>query len=123
MATTIRIRDEDLGRFNRFIGELQSTGDRNVTQADGFRSLLNQLAAYSEMLERINELLDCHPTFSVGDDWELALYAALGSFRDIAWDVGREEFEAWVEEMGDTKLASQVKDRMEGFDWDEVEGE
>lgn len=119
MATTIRVEKEDLARFNKFTGELQARRGENISQAKGFEALLNRAEAYDEIVSRITELMEYPLTTDYSDDFTMGLYAALGCFEDIATDVRREQFERWVEEMGTSFLAKQIRERLAKFEWED----
>lgn len=122
MSTTIRVNEDDLKRFNSFMGRVQSQKGENVSQARGFEALLNRLETFEENDKMLGLLIDsAHPRQNDGTwedgfnaGWEVAIFLAAGCGQDIEDVGGQESFEFWLGYI-DEPLKTWLRDRFSDY--------
>lgn len=130
MATTIRINNNDLLKFNSFIGEMQMRSGTTITQAQAFQSLLNQYQHYAEYHKMTRLLLDyTYPkqggtTYDSGFNagWEAALFMAMGCVEDAVNEIG-DDFSEWLESVDSKELKQWIAERLGEFEESKGEGD
>lgn len=124
MATTIRVNEDDLKRFNAFIGARQARSGENISQANGFEMLLNRHEGFEENDDILGRLLEYVYPIQADDQWdngfnvgfEAGLYMAMGAVTDAADSIGKEDFTQWLESIEDETLKKWITERYEPYD-------
>lgn len=129
MATTIRVNEDDLKRFNAFIGARQARSGENISQARGFEMLLNRHEGFEESDNILGLLLEYTYPRQADDQWdsgfnagfEAGLYIALGAVTDAVDGIGKENFIKWVESIEEEPLKKWITERYDPYDEDDQE--